>query len=363
MLAWGDIYARHQTRSVFFFGSLSLLLCAALVGAISWLVQPARLVVVAAMPVLCGVLLRLSARYIGPPVWNPVVGGEEASTSDTPSSGRAVRYSFPWKPVAIMVIAGLEASTVTVAVFAQGTYPHVLAQGVLGALVLAAVLIPRIRISPVALIPTAMLCLAASMAVVALAGAGGGFLAAFLAMLSSVACYFFTLSLLAETSRRRQISPVWLFGIALAARELAGHAGAYSRFLFPDVDVIRDDRLQLAFFAVAGLLGIIAMGALWMSERSFRADWTVETIDAQTGEHAISAHEAFLLRCESLGSKAGLSAREIEVMAMLASRNTYQDIAEELVLSLNTVKSHAHHIYGKLGIHTRDELIDRIESV
>lgn len=61
-------------------------------------------------------------------------------------------------------------------------------------------------------------------------------------------------------------------------------------------------------------------------------------------------------RCELLGRQHALTAREIEVMQMICKGRSRSFIAEALVVSENTVKSHASHIYGKLGIHSREEL-------
>ncbi len=48
-----------------------------------------------------------------------------------------------------------------------------------------------------------------------------------------------------------------------------------------------------------------------------------------------------------------LSEREREVMALVASGHQSGDIAEQLFLSPETVKSHVHNALGKLGAHTR----------
>jgi LuxR family maltose regulon positive regulatory protein len=54
-----------------------------------------------------------------------------------------------------------------------------------------------------------------------------------------------------------------------------------------------------------------------------------------------------------------LSSREIEVLDLIALGYTNQEIAEALVLSLYTVKSHARNIYGKLGVKNRTEAVAR----
>ena len=48
-----------------------------------------------------------------------------------------------------------------------------------------------------------------------------------------------------------------------------------------------------------------------------------------------------------------LSERELEVLRMLASELDGLGIARELVVSLNTVRTHTKHIYAKLGVNNR----------
>ena len=50
-----------------------------------------------------------------------------------------------------------------------------------------------------------------------------------------------------------------------------------------------------------------------------------------------------------------LSARELDILRLLADGLTNDEIARALFLSVNTVKTHLKAIYGKLGVHTRRE--------
>ena len=57
-----------------------------------------------------------------------------------------------------------------------------------------------------------------------------------------------------------------------------------------------------------------------------------------------------------------LSARETEVMELIARGNTVARIAEDLVVSENTIRTHSKRIYAKLAIHKKQELLDLVDS-
>lgn len=60
--------------------------------------------------------------------------------------------------------------------------------------------------------------------------------------------------------------------------------------------------------------------------------------------------------------EAGLTPREAEVFALLAQGRSIPYIRDELIISRETAATHAKHIYAKLGVHSRQELIDLVHS-
>ena len=58
----------------------------------------------------------------------------------------------------------------------------------------------------------------------------------------------------------------------------------------------------------------------------------------------------------------GLTAREVDVAECFIRGYTLKKTADKLVLSQNTVKSHARSIYAKLGVSSKQELIDSFEK-
>jgi LuxR family maltose regulon positive regulatory protein len=58
-----------------------------------------------------------------------------------------------------------------------------------------------------------------------------------------------------------------------------------------------------------------------------------------------------------------LSGRELEILQLMASGLSNQEIAEQLVLALGTVKAHLHNIYGKLGVQSRTQAVARAREL
>lgn len=68
-------------------------------------------------------------------------------------------------------------------------------------------------------------------------------------------------------------------------------------------------------------------------------------------------------RCDALGGRCGLSAREMEVCYLWVTGHTAPYIEEMLVISKSTVKTHLSHIYEKTGVRTKEQLIQLVEGV
>lgn len=55
----------------------------------------------------------------------------------------------------------------------------------------------------------------------------------------------------------------------------------------------------------------------------------------------------------------GLSSREQEVLVLLAQGLLYKEIADEMSISVGTIKQHIHRIYSKLHVQNRTEAVNR----
>ncbi len=58
-----------------------------------------------------------------------------------------------------------------------------------------------------------------------------------------------------------------------------------------------------------------------------------------------------------------LTHRERDVLLGLVQGLSYPEIAERLVISVGTVKTHVSHIYSKLGVQGRMEAIHRAQAL
>jgi LuxR family maltose regulon positive regulatory protein len=120
----------------------------------------------------------------------------------------------------------------------------------------------------------------------------------------------------------------------------------------------------LATARVAAQAGRVAMARELMSELSTRVGrftTGMEAMRSRIGEVQL------LLRDEAAAEVLDepLTGRELDVLRLLQGDRSLHEIAGELYLSDNTVKTHARAVYRKLGAHSRDEavLIARRQSL
>lgn len=69
------------------------------------------------------------------------------------------------------------------------------------------------------------------------------------------------------------------------------------------------------------------------------------------------------LRVNTQGLLDPLSEREIEVLRLMAEGYKYKEIAERLVVSINTVRYHTRNVYSKLGVNNRTQAIGRAKDL
>jgi LuxR family maltose regulon positive regulatory protein len=85
--------------------------------------------------------------------------------------------------------------------------------------------------------------------------------------------------------------------------------------------------------------------------------------------HRISAEylarllDASAERETSSDSHALLSEREQEILRLISSGLSNQEIADQLVIALSTVKSHVRQIFNKLNVNSRTQVLARAREL
>ena len=112
---------------------------------------------------------------------------------------------------------------------------------------------------------------------------------------------------------------------------------------------------QVLPMAMILILVFVVMTFSYDSMRSSesRDDISAAPVDAPT---------AWKTACDDICEKFALSPRECEVFALCAKGRDTAYICNELCVSNHTVRSHIYHIYGKMGIHSQQDLITVVEK-
>ncbi|BAK43787.1 response regulator transcription factor [Eggerthella sp. YY7918] len=121
-------------------------------------------------------------------------------------------------------------------------------------------------------------------------------------------------------------------------------------------DLVANGTLNV-FVLVLSLICLVSFTSLLIPQRSTKPAGILE---APMPEETETSHIGLL--CRELSINHGLSTRETEILEYLARGRSQPYIREELILSKNTVATHVKHIYQKLNVHSRQELLDLFEQ-
>lgn len=110
---------------------------------------------------------------------------------------------------------------------------------------------------------------------------------------------------------------------------------------------IRDLRMEVYIGVVAVLF--TALG-IWVGSK---------LLQGKKEEVVIAPHKVD----DAAVRRIGISGRELEVLQLMATGNSNQEIADKLFISLPTVKSHSSSLFGKLEVKRRTEAVHRAKSL
>jgi len=143
-----------------------------------------------------------------------------------------------------------------------------------------------------------------------------------------------------------QGDPVWaaqLWGAAESLREVMGTS------IFPVYRASYDRSVA----AARTQLGEKAFAAAWAQGRMMTPEQALAAQGKEMIPTPIPTRPTSATPTKSSTYPDGLTAREVEVLRLLATGLTDAQIAEQLVLSLHTIHAHLRTIYSKLGVTSR----------
>lgn len=155
-----------------------------------------------------------------------------------------------------------------------------------------------------------------------------------------------------DISFRRRIPVALTLGLSIFAARIGTLLGTSAfRLLFMQQDL----NLELASQLLLGCaVLVIVVGTMVFS-----------IIDLQKMYRPlppIKKTESIREKCDRITSMCGLTARESEVLLLLAAGRSVPYICEELTIAKGTAKHHVSNIYRKLGVYDRQSLHDVIEQ-
>jgi DNA-binding CsgD family transcriptional regulator len=158
---------------------------------------------------------------------------------------------------------------------------------------------------------------------------------------------------MAYVAFRHELSPVWVFGVGQAAYFFSSTAGwMLGSALSPFYSI---GPLQTTFGIVLAFLIVVVLVYVFNAEHVSRItslSTNILPIEAATEEDSLAKPRL------AISGDYELSQREIEVMEMFAQGRSANWIADTLLVSTSTVRSHIRAAYVKLGVHSRQELLD-----
>lgn len=166
--------------------------------------------------------------------------------------------------------------------------------------------------------------------------------------------------------------------LALAGLVAAAHASEFSPGLifgttvagFSGCSLLGVIAAQTVLFQIEGggpaLLVVSTLYFVYLLASALLAPWKRDRGDIALEEGADAAKAApvrdVAARCEELADACGLTPREGEILGYLGRGHGIAFVADALVISESTVRTHVKSIYKKLGVNSREELVSKVSE-
>jgi DNA-binding CsgD family transcriptional regulator len=116
---------------------------------------------------------------------------------------------------------------------------------------------------------------------------------------------------------------------------------------------------------ITGIAVIFTLIGVWLAKKLTRPK-TIVIKETEVIEKEITvyrtAEEPFIPDTKMMG-RLGISQREVEVLQLMAAGATNQEIANQLFVSLNTIKTHTSRLFEKLDVKRRTQAIEKAKRL
>ena len=163
--------------------------------------------------------------------------------------------------------------------------------------------------------------------------------------------------LLVEIAKRNPIDAPGVCLVVTGANTLGGLIGTLFSSLAAS---LLNSPLSYQLLLILLVLVVIVINLAMPNALAF--DETVNEVDCPSEASGAGLIASFEESVSKLADSFALTPREAEAMALLARGHGAQSIQEHMGISHNTVKMHIRNVYAKLGVHSRQELIDLVEG-
>ncbi len=336
-MCWMELYARMDVMHVVAYFSLAHL-CSALLSFALTMVSQAWFAATCLLliPIVSTLLYALSLSRSE---------GASFMRGELPVSG----WSFPVRPVVLL-------GTFT---FANNFVRHFLSDELKGVVLVGVMLAAAFVILLLAarserfemgvLYSASLPLIVAASLCVLFPAAGFGVAGAILSNAAYALFSIFTTSVLCSISYGYGVSAPWLFGFAQAA---VSAGTLVSNLIVGRFDFVESDPMLLTATTSIVVMAFVSLYAVFSGSGDSSGSWGIERMGAQSEDPLDDLQDS----CARVSRRFGLTRREEQVMALLVQGDSFAQVEEKLSISNSTMKTHARHVYAKVGVSGRAEL-------
>ncbi len=343
ILLWSELYSCLNPLRVALYYSASIVIGALIIYVYRGFMLPWLFVMTALLPVLS---LFCAWRGFG-----------QIPETELPSTAYH-RFSLPWKAVLFMAAYAFGYGLMEAGGLYEGTFgPHSApAVVVVGVLVFVGVAVRGGRFDFGLIYRVALPLAVLALFLVAVFGQRQTAVESFCMLAAYTAQSIIIMLIWANICYRYGVSAVWLFGIERGVRQILMWLGRVTATFVEAPDVLGGHGETLV--SLLAIIAVIVATMVLFTEKDLSSRWGANFIDGGVDSGNLLRKQELEERCREVARQYKLSAREEEVLRLLAQRKTVGIIERELVIANGTAKAHVRHIYQKLDIHTRQDLFD-----